>query len=79
MDNFEPHQLRVVEEKNSLELNLLKLESFISSDKFKEIDSVEQMYLTEQAHFMFQYLEILKQRISLFLERNKQKLVVSVL
>lgn len=64
---MQPHQRRVVEEKNDLDTRAKKLSDFIGlNPAFDEIDSAEQERLKEQCEIMWQYSEILGKRIAAF-------------
>lgn len=61
-----PHQERVVIEKQELDKKISKLNSFIQSEKFKEIPIDEQDRLKQQYSVMSEYSFILGQRIENF-------------
>ena len=64
---FQPHQERVVTEKNELDEKAKALSSFIgSSDVFAKLDTAEQERLKEQNDIMWRYSEILGKRIAAF-------------
>ncbi|MGV0948487.1 crAss001_48 related protein [Empedobacter falsenii] len=64
---FPPHQQRVFEERDELEVKYIKLTNFIFSNPFfKELNEVEQLALKEQNSLMEQYLAVLNKRISRF-------------
>jgi len=65
---MQPHQQRVVEEKQQLDDKISKLWSFICSDKFDTIvsDVDERSRLTRQYEVMHQYSGILAERIAAF-------------
>ena len=60
------YQQRVVEEQQVLEEKLEKLNAFNQSDKFQDLNSVDQNLLLIQAGVMYTYNETLKARISRF-------------
>jgi hypothetical protein len=61
---MEPHQLRVVVERDELKDKLDKLNAFINSDKFTElVETEEQHRLMRQANLMSSYLDVLNERI----------------
>jgi len=62
------YQKRVVEERDLLYEKIERLESFISSDQFNEIDEYQQCLLTKQYDAMFTYAGILDERIHDFVE-----------
>ena len=64
---FQPHQERVVTEKNELDEKAKALSGFIgSSDVFAKLDTAEQERLKEQNDIMWRYSEILGKRIAAF-------------
>lgn len=64
---MEPHQVRVVAEKEELDAKASALSDFIgNSPFFLKLDSDEQDRLKEQNDIMWQYSEILGHRISHF-------------
>ena len=54
---------RLIEEKAQLEEKLDKLDTFLFSEKVKEIDDVQKALLKVQATAMNTYLQCLKERI----------------
>lgn len=66
MSNYEPHQQRVVEEKNELDEKREKLNNFLQGDFFKTIDENEQERLEKQADVMKMYSDVLGERIRHF-------------
>ena len=64
---MQPHQQRVVDEKTELDQKAMALSNFIGkSPVFETLDPVEQERLKEQNDVMWQYSEILGQRIAAF-------------
>lgn len=63
---FEPHQLRVIEERKELDLKIEKLQSFFNTVIFKGLDQLDKSLLIEQEIAMISYSDILKQRINRF-------------
>lgn len=64
---MQAHQQRVVDEKIQLDDRATKLSEFIGhSDQFETLDAEEQERLREQNDVMWQYSEILGQRITAF-------------
>lgn len=62
-----PHQQRVINEKADLDDKATKLSNFIGTNPmFDSIDPAEQERLKEQCEIMWQYSEILGQRIKAF-------------
>lgn len=63
---LQPHQQRVVQEKQELDEKLTKLSAFLSSDAIVKVDEEERDRLRQQAHTMAHYSEILGARIEAF-------------
>lgn len=64
---MEPHQQRVVEEKEQLDAKILKLFNFIQENSlFASLPVIEQELLTTQLSAMRVYSDILGMRISAF-------------
>ena len=62
-----PHQQRVVDEKTELDIKAKALSNFIGNNPvFADVDAEEQERLKEQCEIMWQYSEILGQRIAAF-------------
>lgn len=67
MPDLQPHQQRVVDEKAELDTKAEKLSAFIgSSPVFETLDAEEQERLRRQNDLMWQYSEILGERIAAF-------------
>lgn len=68
MNQYAPHQQRVVDEKRELDEKLQKLTTFINSEKFAEIvkDEDERGRLVCQEDVMKDYSAILAERIAAF-------------
>lgn len=63
---LQPHQQRVIKEREDLEERLNKLNLFIQGDKFKYVDWNEQTRLLLQSKVMEAFSLILQQRIEAF-------------
>jgi hypothetical protein len=63
---MQPHQQRVVEEKNELFEKITKLQGFLLSQMFQKLSTNEQNLLKMQYATMVQYSEILGMRIETF-------------
>lgn len=63
---MQPHQQRVVDEKDALDEKINKLDQFLDGDIFKGLPIKEQDRLVKQLHFMRQYYSILGERIAAF-------------
>lgn len=63
---MQPHQQRVVDEKNELGERLEKLMVFRGTQLYKSLPEQEQELLYFQSQAMKHYYEILEQRIELF-------------
>jgi hypothetical protein len=67
VNQLQPHQQRVVDEKTELDKKARALSQFIGhSDIFAALDSAEQERLREQNDVMWLYSEILGARIAAF-------------
>lgn len=66
INNMQPHQQRVVDEKNELGERLEKLLAFRQTELYKSLPEQEQELLYFQSQAMKHYHEILEQRIELF-------------
>lgn len=65
--HMKPHQQRVVDEKDELETRVNKLNDFIAhSEIFPTLPAEEQERLKRQNDIMWQYLEVLGERIAAF-------------
>lgn len=65
--NYEPHELRVIEEETQLNERLNKLDAFISSNElFYELEENVQTLLIEQRVHMRGYSAVLAKRIAGF-------------
>lgn len=67
------YQKRVVEEKTDLDSKLIKLNNFIESDKFEDVDEDEQDRLTRQGAAMQEYSLVLEERIAAFDEDDEEE------
>ena len=63
---MQPHQQRVVDEKNELIEKIIKLKGFLLSQMFQKLSTNEQNLLKIQYATMVQYSEILEMRIETF-------------
>lgn len=63
---MQPHQQRVVDEKNELNEKLDKLKAFFENPIFKGLSADEQGRLARQFDVMAEYSSILSQRIAAF-------------
>lgn len=66
MPDYEPWQLRIIEEKTALDVKLAKLNEFMNGEKFAGLDEWQRAQLRSQRFFMFGYSEVLGQRIADF-------------
>lgn len=65
--DFPPHQQRVFEERDELEVKYIKLSNFVFGNQiFKDLPEIEQLALKDQYANMERYLAVLNQRISRF-------------
>lgn len=64
---MQPHQQRVIDERNELNEKLIALNKFIcTSPIFKKLTGAEKELMREQARVMDEYSDILQERIELF-------------
>ena len=66
MNELQPHQQRVDEEKHDLDMKREKLGTFKNTDLFAKLPWQEQERLNTQAHVMTMYSAILGERIASF-------------
>ena len=66
LNNMQPHQERVVAEKNELDEKISKLTTFVETHLFSSLTIDERVRLKLQLNYMIQYSEILKERIENF-------------
>lgn len=64
---WEPHQVRVVNELRDLEEKREKLQIFTAGQTFGKLPEAEQGRLKQQAGYMTQYAQVLRDRIKAFL------------
>lgn len=67
-----PYQLRVVEERASLGASLQKLNAFIASPAFGDVDAADRQLLVMQQKHMEAYESILSARIELWQGRSEE-------
>jgi hypothetical protein len=63
---MQPHQQRVVDEKNEVSDRLGKLLTFFQGPIFPTLDEAERSRLRNQARFMDGYAAVLEERIAAF-------------
>jgi hypothetical protein len=63
---LQPHQQRVVQERDDLQERTTKLDAFIQSPLFKTVDPAEQTRLGRQSALMHDLLLLLNERIAVF-------------
>jgi len=61
---LQPHQERVIEERNALQEKVNKLDVFLVGTKFNTLSTLEQSHLLMQQSAMRMYLNILNLRIN---------------
>ena len=71
MENLQPHQQRVVEEKEQLDIKIKALQTFIEAEDEKDciyenLSKFEKSSLNTQLFHMKQYSQVLKERIDRF-------------
>jgi len=68
---MQPHEQRVIDEREELESKLAKLRIFLHSKVFKTLADFDQSLLMTQANVMANYSEILRLRIERFAKDQK--------
>lgn len=68
---LEPHQQRVIEEKDDVRDKLFALANFCDSNTFRALPDDERSRLRNQARFMNGYAEVLEERIQAFMATKK--------
>lgn len=63
---LEPYQQRVVDENKELKEKIDKLQAFMLSPKWKELQDIDQYLMSSQLQVMQAYSQILFQRITRF-------------
>jgi len=63
---MESYQLRVIEEKADLDLKIARLSTFMASDKWRHLPTIERDRLSRQHLVMQEYSKILGERIHAF-------------
>ncbi|MGY6275906.1 crAss001_48 related protein [Methylomonas sp. MgM2] len=63
---LQPHQQRVVTEKDELDEKLNKLRAFFDTDIYANLDEAERSRLSRQSRYMEYYSDVLGERISAF-------------
>lgn len=79
---LQPHQQRVVEEKEALQEKVEKLEKFTQSEIFKTLSKTDQKLLKYQLIYMIGYLNVLEARVMMFagleLEESKGEEIIGL-
>jgi len=63
---MQPHQQRVVQEKNDLDVKLKRLNEFLNTETFTQLGEQERGRLLRQSGIMADYSAVLTQRIEAF-------------
>lgn len=63
---LQPHQYRVLNERDNLADLTAKLETFTGGEMFRSLDTYEQARMVRQLNHMRGYLEALNERIAAF-------------
>lgn len=66
MRDLQPHQQRVIDERDELQERKSKLEPFFRTDTYHALDEAEQWRLCKQNRLMGEYLDVLNERIANF-------------
>jgi hypothetical protein len=64
--NLQPHEQRVVDERNELIEKITKLHAFFKTEIFNNLPEKDQNLLEEQVQIMMNYSDILLKRINRF-------------
>lgn len=63
---MQPHQQRVITEKDELDAKRDRLRAFFGTDLYRELDPAEQSRLNRQLEAMTLYSNVLEERITAF-------------
>lgn len=63
---LQPHQERVIEERDELKIKLAKLLSFLDTRTFSALSEAERLRLHRQSTYMAEYAAVLDERIAEF-------------
>lgn len=63
---LQPHQQRVLAERNALNEDLTKLRAFIGTETFQNLQETERNLLNEQEGCMSRFLNVLNRRLNLW-------------
>ena len=66
MNQYQPHQQRVVDEKTELDDRRSKLAAFLYTGTFEALDAAERERLEKQLRLMTSYSDVLAERIKAF-------------
>jgi hypothetical protein len=64
--NLQPHQARVVVERDQLNARLINLRAFISAETFYQVEREERKRLIRQEICMTEFVQVLNERIEAF-------------
>ena len=64
--NLQPHQERVVAERDQLAARVSSLRAFIAGEKFRDVDRAERQRLLRQEAVMTEFVQVLNERIEAF-------------
>lgn len=65
-EQLQPHEQRVVDERNELIEKITKLHAFFTTDVFTHLQDEDQNLLEEQVQLMMNYSDVLLKRINRF-------------
>lgn len=63
---LQPHEYRVIDERDDLKGKVERLDVFTGSERFRDLDGTTQFTLVTQLNFMRGYLRCLEKRIEAF-------------
>lgn len=69
ISSLQPHQQRVVRERDALQTQATALQQFINGEVFTSLDSAEQARLVKQNGLQYELLAVLNERIAYFTTR----------
>ena len=61
---MEPHQCRMIEEKEQLDQRIARLAAFFDTETYQELPDYEKLLMQRQWQFMTGYSEVLGERIA---------------
>lgn len=71
-NELQPHQQRVVEERDQLQERTVKLRAFFATETFGSLEKEERDDLVRQSAIMGQYLAVLGRRVERFTKKEPE-------